>query len=576
MTTPTSHFDTLKQCWSTLYPDDSQELLQSFMEELKTIKDQFTGDMPQPDWYKDTVVYSVYVDLFNKTFQGLEDKLDYLQDLGVTCLWLLPILDSPMRDAGFDVRNYNRIRPELLGLAEDSSDEEQLPIFRKFMQAAHERGIRVIFDIAVNHSSEEHEWFQQAKSDPESPYRDYYIWSDSDQKYSEARIIFKGMVKSNWEKLGDQYYFHRFFEIQPDLNYRNPKVLIEAIRILFFWLNQGADGFRLDAIPYLWKKEGTISENLPETHTIIQFFRAALDYVRPGTLLLAEACQPPDETVKYFAEGNECHAGYHFPVMPRIYKTLAEQSREAVVNTLDPKFTPPIPEGCQWFSFLRCHDELTLEMVTPEERKIVYDHYCRDSRWDFREGEGISARLAELMNHDPQQIGLANSIMLTLVGTPILFYGDEFGKSNDEEFYTEMVEKSGYPDSRYFVRGHIPWGRVETALSDPNAFESKVFHRIRKQLAARKQHKCFGRGTLDWLEIKTADSETAPGILAYIRAYDQERVLVIHNLTNQSQNVNWSLDWGTPGPNDLLDQPLVYDSNQLEMVAHGYHWILLK
>ncbi|MCX7279206.1 MAG: alpha-amylase family glycosyl hydrolase, partial [Burkholderiales bacterium] len=311
------------------------------------------------------------------------DRLPYLQDLGVTCLWLLPILDSPMRDAGFDISDYTRIRSELVG----GSDAAAQATFAEFLAEAHRRNIRVIFDVAMNHCSDQHHWFQEARKGPDNPYRDYFIWSDTTERYKEARIIFKGMMPSNWHPLPEDpgtYFFHRFFDSQPDLNYRNPEVLLAMCRVLLFWVAQGVDGFRADAIPYLWKEEGTICENLPGTHTIIKFFRAVLDAVRPGTILLAEACQPPAEVVTYFGDSDECQAAYHFPVMPRIYLALAQGSAKPIFDTLSTTFTPDIPADCGWFSFLRCHDELTLEMVTPEERKAIHAAYCLQPEWDFR------------------------------------------------------------------------------------------------------------------------------------------------------------------------------------------------
>jgi maltose alpha-D-glucosyltransferase / alpha-amylase len=358
----------LRSLWQDLYGSVKQAKLESFIDELKTAAS--VAPPPPPEgWFKSVVVYSLYVDLFNHDFSGLTARLSYLQSLGVTCIWLLPVLDSPMRDAGFDVRDYRKIRPELVGGLE--SDKQQ--VFTQFVAAAHGLGIRVIFDVAINHTSEEHVWFQESRKGPDNPYRDYYIWSDTDTGYADARIIFKGMMESNWQKLvGQGYYFHRFFESQPDLNFRNPDVLLELCRVLLFWVKVGVDGFRADAVPYLWKQEGTNCENLPGTHAIVKFFRAVLDMVRPGTMVLAEACQPPHDVVAYFGEGDECHAAYHFPVMPRIYLAMAEGRAKPIFEQLALDVTPAIPDACGWFSFLRCHDELTLEMVTPDERRAIH------------------------------------------------------------------------------------------------------------------------------------------------------------------------------------------------------------
>ena len=307
----------LFNAWKELYPGLPDDLLREFIAELELTRAGLHLGQMEPEWYKEAVVYSLYVDLFNKDFRGLTDRLDYLQDLGVNCLWLLPILDSPMRDAGFDISDYRKIRPELAGLAMDASPEELDRIFRQFLDEAHKRGLRVIFDIATNHISDQHKWFLEARKSKDNPYRDFFIWSKDGKGFPGARIIFEGIEESNWKKDGEEYYFHRFFDFQPDLNYRNPKVLIEISRNLLFWVERGVDGFRADAIPYIWKEEGTTCENLPKTHTVVKFFRGVLEAVRPGMLLLAEACQKPHEVVKYFGNGDECNAGYHFPLMPR-------------------------------------------------------------------------------------------------------------------------------------------------------------------------------------------------------------------------------------------------------------------
>jgi maltose alpha-D-glucosyltransferase / alpha-amylase len=448
-------YSVLYHIWSELYPDQPVEMINLFKSELES----FIAGLELPpldnEWYKDAVVYSLYVDLFNKDFKGLTERLDYLQDLGVNCLWLLPVLDSPMRDAGFDISDYRKIRKDLAGLGESATDEEVDELFTGFLAEAHRRGIRVIFDIATNHISDQHPWFREARKSKDNPYRDYFIWSKDGKEYPEARIIFYGIEESNWKKDGDEYYFHRFFDFQPDLNYKNPKVIIEMARNLLFWMQRGVDGFRADAIPYIWKEEGTACENHPKTHAVVKFFRAVIDLVRPNTLLLAEACQKPNEVVKYFGNGDECNAGYHFPLMPQIFKSVALGSYEPIANTLSLDVTPVIPDGAQWFTFLRCHDELSLELVyvTEADRKYIHDSYCLRPEWDFRLGQGISARLAELMQRDPARIGLIFSIMLTLPGTPVVYYGDEFGKLNDEKYYQEMKIVVGKDDTRFLVRG---------------------------------------------------------------------------------------------------------------------------
>ena len=532
----------LEKLWNELYQDlyDKETLdafsFQDFLSFLTAAKKKHNPYFKNSsrDWYKDAVVYSLYVDLFNQNIQGLIEKLDYLQTLGVTCLWLLPILESPMKDAGFDISDYTKIRDSLTG-----GDER---VFDEFLLETHKRGMRVIFDIALNHCSIEHPWFKEAIADQNSPKRDFFIWSDSQDKYKEARIIFKGLCSSNWEweENTSQYYFHRFFAIQPDLNYRNPEVLLEMTKTLVNWKIRGLDGFRADAIPYIWKEEGTICENLPKTHTVVKFFRAALDFIEEDTLLLAEACQPPKKVVEYFGDGDECNAAYHFPVMPRIYRSLAEQSNEAVQMALSADFTPQdIPDNCQWMMFLRCHDELTLEMVTPEERKTVFDFYVKDPLWNFREGEGISARLATLFEENPDRIKLAYSIMFSLLGTPIVFYGDEFAKPNDMNFYTEQVALTKIKDSRYLVRGRMNWDDVEEKLKGDN-LASNIYSFMRRIIAARKAHPVLGRGSLAFLSVKDSDGKAIKEVLAYNRFMedDQEKkVMIIQNLSDRQISI---------------------------------------
>jgi maltose alpha-D-glucosyltransferase / alpha-amylase len=572
-----SAVDKMRLCWRELYGYEADILLDEFLADADKTRGHLHFAPHSQGWYKDAIVYALYVDLFNGTFKGLIEKLDYLQHLGVSCLWLLPILDSPMRDAGFDIRDYESIRANLLGLPGDAADPEKQTAFRYFLEEAHKRDIHVIFDIALNHTSEEHRWFSESRKSPDNPYRDYYIWNRNTDKYKETRLLFKGMCPSNWEADGEWFFFHRFFEFQPDLNYRNPKVLIEIGRILAFWLSQGVDGFRADAIPYIWKEDGTNCENLPKTHTIIRFIRALLEYVRPETLLLAEACQPPLEVVKYFGAGDECHAGYHFPLMPQIFKALAVQSSDPIRQVLQPSVTPAIDETNQWFMFLRLHDELTLEMVTPEDRRIIHSHYCRDPRWDFRVGEGISARVADLLDRDPQKIGLAYSIMLSLPGTPVIYYGDEFGKVNDEAYYYEMKTFTGKDDTRFFVRGRVDWQQVTLDLSKKDSFAYSVSSHIRQMLHTRKKHNAFGRGTLVWVDLHKLDGTFAKQVLSYTRKLENDKILVINNISDIPVVLHVSSELLiTPGV-DMLGNPLDYldSSDILRLPAWGYTWIKL-
>jgi maltose alpha-D-glucosyltransferase/alpha-amylase len=557
----------LESVWDELYPNEDKSHYVDFIADLEQSREQLKIGALEPEWYKDTVVYSLYVDLFNKDFPGLEAKLDYLQELGVSTLWLLPILDSPMRDAGFDIRNYTSIRKELMGLPEGSSEEDVLARFDLFLQEAHKRNIKVIFDIAMNHCSEEHPFFVEARKSKDNPYRDYFIWNKDTDRYKETRLLFKGMCPSNWEKDEDEYFFHRFFEFQPDWNYRNPKVLLSMSENLIFWLKKGVDGFRADAIPYLWKEEGTDCENLPKTHSIIKWFRAVLEYLRPNTLLLAEACQPPMEVVKYFGENDECHAGYHFPIMPMIFKSLATGNKQDIIKTLSSEVTPEIKDNNQWFMFLRLHDELTLEMVTPEDRKLIHDHYCKKEEWDFRVGEGISSRLSELLDKDPQKIGLAYSIMLTLPGTPIVYYGDEFGKLNDEAFFESYRKMTGKTDTRYYVRGPMDWDWASKVLEDKDPFHYNVYQRITKQLSTRNQFHNFGRGDMEWIDFGT---EASNSVLAYRRNYEGKEILVIQNLSDKDISISTGIL--NKEYTDLLDDRCKTGHGEFVLKAYAYHW----
>jgi len=552
----------LRGLWEQIYGDHGQDLLGPFIRELDEAAATLRDDVLPPEWYREVVVYSLYVDLFNQDLDGLSARLPQLKELGVSCLWLLPILDSPMRDAGFDIRDYRKVRPELL----PGRNQEAFPAF---LRKAHDCGMRVIFDIAINHTSEEHPWFRAARSSRDNPYRDFYIWSDTGEEYAQARIIFQGIETSNWKKEGDQYFFHRFFDFQPDLNYRNPLVLIEMCRNMLFWLHRGVDGFRADAIPYLWKEEGTDCENLPHTHLIVKFFRQVLDIVRPHTLLLAEACQKPHEVVKYFGHGDECHAGYHFPLMPQIFKAIAAQENTPVIQTLSAEVTPPIPPGTQWFTFLRCHDELSLELVyvTEEDRRYIHEAYCRQPLWDFRQGQGISARLSELMEKDPRKIGLAFSMMLSLPGTPVIYYGDEFGKGNDEAYYREQISKVGKDDTRFLVRGRMDWDRIEQELNDPSSLTAGVFLRLKTLLHARKRSGVFGQGEIVWLPAPSRH------ILAFRRSLGGDNVTCLHNLSGERLDIDWTVP--SERPHDLLGQPLngSAGSGKLRLEPYAYHWI---
>jgi len=517
----------LSKYWKILYPELTAKQLDVFVTELCEFKNRFNKTATDTNlWYKDAVVYSLYVDLFNKDFDGLTVKIPYLQNLGVNCLWLLPVLSSPMRDAGFDISDYQKIRADLLGEKGDTA-------FDEFIKSAHDAGIRVIFDIAINHTSNQHDWFKRSALLEKNKYSDYYIWSENDRGYSDCRLLFKGMCDSNWEKYADnRYYFHRFFEFQPDLNYKNPNVLLDMCRNLIFWMEKGVDGFRADAIPYLWKEEGTTCENLENTHIIIKFFRAVVSFLNPDVILLAEACQPPVEVVKYMGDGDECHAGYHFPLMPRIFKSIAAKSSLPVKKVLSLEITPEIPESCQWFTFLRCHDELSLELVyvSEEDRSYIHKKYCHKPEWDFRSGEGISARLSELFKFDTDKILLAFSMMLSLPGTPVIYYGDETGKANDSEYYKHQIEITGHNDTRNLVRGRVDWKKLEKNLKNSKSFESGIFNSLKEMIAVRKRNSAMSKGEIEFIE-------TNDGLMAYYRKSDEGTNLIIHNLTEKSCDI---------------------------------------
>jgi len=560
----------LYQFWNELYPEVSTQALDTFLEKYNPY--QLNSD--DGDWYKDAIVYALYVDLFSEDFNGLIERLDYLQDLGVNCLWLLPILDSPMRDAGFDIRNYDKIRVDLLGLNENASKNDQEKVFTYFLNEAHIRGIRVIFDIAINHCSDEHPWFVEAKKGEGNPFRNYFIWSKDTSLYGDARLLFKGIEDSNWEPEGDTNYFHRFFSFQPDLNYRNPKVLLAMSENLLYWQAMGVDGFRADAIPYLWKEEHTSCENLPKTHTIVKFFRAMLDYVKPGSLLLAEACQKPVEVVKYMGNGDECHAAYHFPLMPMMYKSIAMGNGEPIKQTLSLAVTPKIPENSQWLTFLRVHDELSLELVyvSEEDRKYIHENYCHDPKWNFRVGEGVSARLSELMQKDIGKIGLAYSLMLTLTGTPVVYYGDEFGKLNDEKYYAEQIKLTGKDDTRFLVRGRVDWEQLAEDLKDENNFHALVYKMLKAMLNTRSSLKVFGRGDTHFFEINNEKGISTENALAYRRTFEDEEIIIVNNMSGKNQ------EFQHPAPDNNLivlhaEGFLMDDSrSMMKFEPHGFAW----
>ncbi len=499
-----------------------------------------------PLWYKDAIIYQLHVKAFFDSsndgtgdFAGLTEKLDYVQDLGVNTIWLLPFYPSPMRDDGYDVADYRNVHP----------DYGSIKDFRRFVREAHRRGLKVVTELVINHTSDQHPWFQAARhAPPGSPKRDFYIWSDTDKKFPETRIIFTDTEESNWawDPVAQAYYWHRFFSHQPDLNHNNPAVVRAVIREMRFWLDMGVDGMRLDAIPYLCVREGTTNENLPETHAAIRQMRAVVDQYYENRMFLAEANQWPEDVRDYFGHGDECHMAYHFPLMPRMYMALAQEDRHPVVEIMAQ--TPEIPETCQWAVFLRNHDELTLEMVTDRERDYMYETYARDKR--MRINVGIRRRLASLLDNDVDRIKLMNSLLLSMPGSPIIYYGDEIGMGDNiflgdrNAVRTPMQwspdRNAGFsksdPQRLYLPPIMDPiYGyqavNVEAQSRDP----SSLLNWMKRIIAIRKSYKAFGRGSLEFLR---------PGnrkILAYLRVYEVETVLCVVNLSRYAQPVELDL-----------------------------------
>ena len=538
-----------------------------------------------PLWYKDAVVYEVHVKaLFDANndgigdFAGLTAKLDYLQDLGVTAIWLLPFYPSPMRDDGYDISDYRAIHPAY-GTLRD---------FRQFVREAHRRGMRVITELVINHTSDQHPWFQRARrSKPDSPWRDYYVWSDTDQAYSGTRLIFLDTEKSNWAWDAEvkQYYWHRFYHHQPDLNFDNPQVLRSVIRVMEYWLDMGVDGLRLDAIPYLCEREGTNNENLAETHQVIKRIRAALDRRYPDRMLLAEANQWPEDVRPYFGDGDECHMAFHFPLMPRIYMALAQEDRHPITDIM--RQTPEIPDTCQWAIFLRNHDELTLEMVTDRERDYLWRYYAADAR--ARLNLGIRRRLAPLLENDRRKIELLNSLLMSMPGTPILYYGDEIGMGDniflgDRDGVRTPMQWS--PDrnagfsradpARLFLPPVMDavYGFEAVNVEAQNRSPTSLLNWMKRLIAVRKLHQAFGRGTLTFLY---------PGnrkVFAYIRELDGETVLCVANLSRAPQPVELDLGkYKGRVPIELIGRsafPPIGDLPYfITLSAYGFYWFLL-
>jgi maltose alpha-D-glucosyltransferase/alpha-amylase len=538
-----------------------------------------------PLWFKRAVFYEIHIRGFfdgNEDgagdFRGLIEKLDYLQWLGIDCIWLLPMYQSPLRDGGYDISDFFTIHPDY-GTVDD---------FKTFVEAAHQRGMRVIADLVMNHTSIDHPWFQESRSSPDSPKRDWYVWSDTDQGYLDARVIFIDSEPSNWtwDPVAGEYYWHRFFSHQPDLNYDNPEVQQAMLNVLRFWLDLGIDGFRLDAVPYLFEREGTNGENLPETHEYLKRVRAEIDARYPDRVLLAEANQWPEDVVAYFGDGDECHMAFHFPVMPRMFMALRREEARPILEILDR--TPPIPKGVQWGLFLRNHDELTLEMVTDEERDYMYAEYAKDPRMKLN--LGIRRRLAPLLDNGRDEIELMHAILFSLPGAPVLYYGDEIAMGDnvylgDRDGVRTPMQWTGDRNGGFsradFAQLYLPplmdpvYGfqavNVEAELRTPTSL-LRWLHRF---IALRKEHPVFGLGTYEPLRPEN------PRVFAHIRRYADDIILCVQNLARSAQAVELDLsEFAGYVPEEMLGRsqfPRIGDLPYLLTLApRGWFWFQLR
>jgi maltose alpha-D-glucosyltransferase/alpha-amylase len=499
-----------------------------------------------PLWYKDAIIYQTHVKAFFDSnadgygdFTGITSRLDYIQTLGVNTLWVLPFYPSPLKDDGYDISSYEEIH-ETYGIVEQ---------FKTFLNEAHDRGIRVITELVINHTSDQHPWFQRARNAPKgSPEREWYVWSDDPNKYKDARIIFTDTEKSNWawDGVAQQFYWHRFFSHQPDLNFDNPKVVEAVINVMRFWLRMGVDGLRLDAIPYLVEREGTNCENLPETHVVLKRLRAALDEEYPERIFLAEANQWPADVRPYFGDGDECHMAFHFPLMPRMFMAIRREDRTPIVEIM--ARTPHIPDNCQWAIFLRNHDELTLEMVTDEERDYMYREYARDKR--MRINIGIRRRLAPLMENGRRQMELMNALLMSMPGTPIVYYGDEIGMGDNiylgdrNGVRTPMQwsddKNAGFSeaDSAALYAPVIvdpPYGYHSINVEAQERTPTSLLRWMRRLIGVRKAQKAFGRGSQEFLHPANKR------VLVFLRRYQDEIVLCVNNLSRYAQPVELDL-----------------------------------
>ena len=544
------------------------------------------GGSGDPDWFKRAVFYEVLVRGFSDSngdgtgdLGGLAEKLDYLAWLGIDCLWLPPFYPSPLRDGGYDISDYEGVLPEF-GTIDD---------FKALLKAAHERGIKVIIDFVMNHTSDQHRWFQASRKDPNGPYGSYYVWSDDDTRYPDARIIFVDTEPSNWtfDPVRKQYFWHRFFSHQPDLNFDSPDVQQAMIDALRFWLDLGIDGFRLDAVPYLYERDGTNGENLPETHEFLKRLRKEIDRDYPDRVMLCEANQWPDDVVQYFGDpatgGDECHMAFHFPVMPRIFMAVRREQRYPISEIMEQ--TPSIPANCQWGIFLRNHDELTLEMVSDEERDYMWAEYAKDPR--MKANIGIRRRLAPLLENDINQIELFTALLLSLPGSPVLYYGDEIGMGDNiwlgdrDGVRTPMQwtpdRNSGFsscdPGRLYLpVNMDSIYGFQVTNVESQTRNSSSLLHWMRRMIRVRKANPAFGLGTF------TDIGGSNPSVLAFVRVFGDDIVLCVNNLSRFPQPVELDLrPWEGSEPIELMGDtrfPAIGElSYLLTLAGHGFYWL---
>jgi maltose alpha-D-glucosyltransferase/alpha-amylase len=537
-----------------------------------------------PLWYKDAVIYQLHVKAFSDSsadgigdFVGLTRKLGYIASLGVTAIWLLPFYPSPLRDDGYDIADYTNVHPDY-GTRRD---------FRAFVREAKRRGLRVITELVVNHTSDQHPWFVESRSSRTNPRRDWYVWSDDPSRYADARIIFTDTETSNWawDNVSQANYWHRFFSHQPDLNWESPAVFKAMLRVMRFWLEMGVDGLRLDAVPYLVEREGTNCENLPETHDVLRRLRGAMDERHPGRMLLAEANQWPPDVRPYFGNGDECHMAFHFPLMPRIWIALRKEDRMPIVDIMER--TPQIPPECQWALFLRNHDELTLEMVTDEERDYMYAEYAADKR--ARINLGIRRRLAPLVDNSRRRIELLNALLLSMPGTPVIYYGDEIGMGDnvylgDRNGVRTPMQWTG--DRNAGFSGADPAALYSPVIVDPvygyqavnveaqERIPGSLLHWMRRIIRVRREYPAFGRGTLEFLHPENRH------VLAYLREHEGVAILCVANLSRFAQYVELDLGrFAGRVPVEMIGRvrfPAVGSLPYLLTFApHGFYWFVL-